>query len=298
MVREFFVRGIWLLAAPFLAGCAWVLPDLEPSETILEAEVVEVPMQFSGGGFTLELELEDGDRRQMLLDTGASVMALSSEVVEELDLWTIPTLRRLRGATETRTGWMRTGDLDSVVLDGTGEARFQDVGFWVVDLPGAHDGLFGLPLFADCLVTIDGPRGVLRLQRGELPPPDGRRIFEYDLVHQIPVLPIAVGGLTVDVALDTGFDGILSLPQELESQLRWKDARGVPVRVRTVHGESVEMGRQLDGELRLGAISLKDPHVLVGRGSPLLGVAVLRQLRVTFDQANRRVRLEHPAADH
>ena len=62
-----------------------------------------------------------------------------------------------------------------------GGALFTGLNAITIDAPGmlgstgdSPRGIIGLSTFADCLFTIDYPRGVLRIENGQLPTADSR----------------------------------------------------------------------------------------------------------------------------
>ena len=67
-------------------------------------------------------------------------------------------------------------------------------------------GILGLPLFRDCLLTLDFPEQRVRFESDELPLPDGETIeYSADATHDYGVtVTVQLAGLPVKVHLDTG----------------------------------------------------------------------------------------------
>ena len=66
------------------------------------------------------------------------------------------------------------------------------------------DGILGLSVFSEYLVTLDYPAKLLRLEKGELPKADGAEILDYKKQGGIPLLELSVGCTKIDAHLDSG----------------------------------------------------------------------------------------------
>jgi hypothetical protein len=156
------------------------------------------------------------------------------------------------------------------------------------------DGILGFGLFAECLLTLDYPGNVLRIERGELPAA-GSIPFRDE--RGIPQVDLDVAGRTVPADVDAGAMGGFSLPDTLMAELTLASAPRVVGKARTVSNTFEIRGATLRGTITLGGLRFVDPEVVFQPLFPManVGTRVLQRYRVTFDQKNRRMKLEQPA---
>lgn len=155
------------------------------------------------------------------------------------------------------------------------------------------DGVLGLHLFADLLLTFDYRAGRLIAERGALPAPDGRNVFGYPADPRGIMLPLKIGARSFDAVLDTGNSRqALFVPEALLAQLPTrgeKQARGI---ARTVSQEIAISAQRLAAPVTLGAVTLPvEEAAFPALGVANLGSRGLQGLEVTIDQKNRRVRV-------
>jgi len=174
-----------------------------------------------------------------------------------------------------------------------GSARFLDVPATMDDLSAfGMDGILGFPLFADLVLTIDGPGNRLRLSEEQIPSSNST---QYELPLKEDATCPEVGGLVAGhkalFKIDSGFDGTLYLPRSAGEGLDIEPASPPEQEVRTVMGiRTVKVGTLRDPVV-LGGLTLDDVPVMIGMGRVLLGGGFLRQHVVSFDQRSRLVRL-------
>ncbi|GEM_PF-6050931 len=145
------------------------------------------------------------------------------------------------------------------------------------------DGLLGLGLFADCLLTLDYPTRTLILAQGKLPPKDGLDILPYELKHGIPHIDILAGGTTLRMAIDSG-GGFIDVAAD--------DLKGLPIHagpIRLPGSQSLYVRAKCDFSIGRHVVSC--PLVSSSKGfERTLGARLLQQFSVTFDQTQRLVR--------
>ena len=191
---------------------------------------------------------------------------------------------------------MKTIDLGGARFTGlTGSVLPEDA----VRLDEPVDGILGFGLFADCLFTLDYPASRVRLAKGELPPANGKETLSYRDPHGIPSITLRVGDLDVDADLDAGSMGGFSLPESLASKLKLASEPRVVGHARTLSSSFDIKAADLDGEIALGGYKFSRPTVEFQPAFPVanVGSRVLRAFVLTFDQTNRRVRLERAAGE-
>jgi hypothetical protein len=159
-------------------------------------------------------------------------------------------------------------------------------------------GVLGNPLFADRLLTLDLGKGEVRIEQGELPPaPD---VVTYEPSEGgVFRIPIAIGKLQLDAAIDSGSPSGLALPKRYAEQLPLITPLAEVGRGRTVNSEFIVYSATVDAPVRIGVNTFERPVVAFNDVLPgaLFGRAILEQIVLTIDQKNRRIRFTpRPAA--
>ena len=253
-----------------------------PREVRLGAPVVEVPLLRISERPAVEVLVDGQGPFRFGIETGARFVALAPRVAEKLGL--AGESFRLKGIK-------------------IGEARF-------LDLPAAParfaddriDGILGLPLYEDLLLTIDYPGAKVRFERGALPPADGKSILPMKRAGPFWAVPVDVAGVKMQAILDTRASGTLGVVPKTAEKLSFA---APPVVIGMARGAAipevpVKLAR-LKGDLHLGAITFQKPVVGIRPlpphfpEEPLLGSAALGQMVVTLDQKSATVRFSRPA---
>lgn len=231
---------------------------------------------------------------RFLVDTGAQGQARAdSALVRALGL--------------TPTGRVSAGDtsgsrieLDTVLLPSVevGGVTFKNIVAAVRDYnagqTGARiDGVLGLDLFVDHLLTMDYRSSTLSLRTGALPEPDGLRTFEMTLPRGVPALRIQVAGQVFEADLDTGAAGAVMLPASAASSLPLVSKPVLSGIARTATGTFEVLTATLDGTLQVGEWTIAQPALEFSDRftHANVGSRLLREFVVTVDQRNRRIRL-------
>jgi predicted aspartyl protease len=150
-------------------------------------------------------------------------------------------------------------------------------------------GIIGREFFADGLLVIDYPAGMLTfsrragLKRGE------PGVLSYQRAFRVPV---TIGGVAAEANLDTGANVSFVLPRALFDRL---DAGPVSAAgTGQLMNTSVETGRAtVRGPFRIGAATLSDVEVRVSDRYPelLAGAHALRHFAILIDQRSQSVAL-------
>src|SRR6185295_2496999 len=186
-----------------------------------------------------------------------------------------------------------------------GDATFSAVKLPVRDLPAApgrtqpeFDGVLGIGLFRDYLLTLDYPARRVRIEKGELPPADGREVLGFEDRYGIPSIKLQVGDLEVAADVDSGnMRGELVLPASYIGKVPLEKDPVVVGRGRTGFNEFEIKQAPLKGAVRIGSQSVERPLVDFVEVFPHanVGHAFLRRFAVTIDQKNHRIRFKVPA---
>lgn len=274
-----------LLLAPASAQTGSPLPTVPPTV---------VPMDLRWQKPAIQVKLNGTGPYWLLLDSGAGPhLIVDSDLAAALQL---PVEGKGKVGDPSHSHAL---DVDQVSVDRVeiGDLSYEAVEAlsWDRPLYSADDrprGVVGLGLFGGMLVTFDYPAGKVRLERGDLPEPDGVTVLKAPVAHNIPSVEIDVAGERLMARLDTGSTGFLTLPPGLAKQL---PLAGEPVevgRAHTVNGQYPVLSATLQGEVRLGGLRIERPtlHFTESIGANV-GSELLRALTVTIDKRNERVRL-------
>src|SRR4051812_429630 len=182
-----------LALATVLSWAIWQSPQLRSADTSLP---LEVTMQAGEGMPTVEVMINGEGPFVFGFDTGA-------QAGPRVDNWLVDKLKlksngQVQATDPSRRNFQasETYNLDSIAIAGL---RFTDVtvvgrNFQNSPRPLKVDGVIGLNLFADYLVTLDFPAGKLRFEKGELPKSDGAEILDYQNDAGIVVVELSVAG--------------------------------------------------------------------------------------------------------
>jgi hypothetical protein len=253
-----------------------------PKEVRLARPVVEVPLLRITGRPAVEVFVEGKGPFLFGIETGARFVAIAPRVATSLGL---------------------EGEAFRVKEIAIGDASF-------LDLPAARarfaderiDGILGLALYEDLLLTLDFPAKKVRFERGALPAPDGKTLLPMTRAGPFWAVPVEVAGVPFHAILDTRGPGTLGVNPAAAAKLPFASP---PAVVGTARGAAiaetpVRAGR-LEGDLRLGALTFARPLVGIRQlpahfpEEPLLGIEALEQMMVTLDQKSAVARFSRPA---
>jgi predicted aspartyl protease len=158
---------------------------------------------------------------------------------------------------------------------------------------GACDGVLGFTLFRDYLMTLDYPNRRMTLAEGALTPDGENSVLPFRMPDGVPVAAMRIGGLQVDVLMDSGGEG-LSLPERLVQRLKFAVD---PVAFAAGQSFSTRFeikAAKLAGDVQLGEYTFERPFVEIHSAFPLanFGSCPMQNFALTFDQKNLLVRFE------
>jgi hypothetical protein len=262
------------------------------------ASAVSVPMDLTFQKPVVEARINGKGPFRFFLDTGAGGTVLNDDLVAELAL---PVVGTARMGDPANPGAIQ---VDQVQVDAVqiGDATVRDITASSWDrttlyggVPNAPRGVLGLPLFRDCLLTLDYPTQAVRIEKGALPGADAAHVIAYetDESGQLPVIPLEVGGLSLQAHLDSGNMGGLSLPKSYADRL---SLMGEPEEVgqgRTVASTFTIWRATLNGDVLIAGNRIEKPEIYFNDGMKHVNVGydILRRFAVTLDQENQRMRL-------
>jgi hypothetical protein len=252
----------------------------------------EVEMHACEGLPTITVKINGRGPYLFGIDTGAQGLAhVSARLAGELGL--IP-------VGEILTGDPSGGNARAVPVYRLGTLQLGGLTFSGVEVPELSfgegiDGMLGLELFEEFVLTLDYGRAHLIAARGELPAPNGETILNYTPGPGGSVqIPIRIGALETAVNLDTGAGRTgLALPPEKLAQVPIHSEPRVIGTGRTASQEFEIKLVELAAPVAFGAVTLPVTAVTFPSPDPVgvLGSEALRAMVVTIDQRTRRVRI-------
>jgi hypothetical protein len=276
----------------------------KPRETILPASGVHVPFQLANSRAVpvVRAKIDGKGPFSFIYDTGASGIVLDEAFVRSLGL-ELGAEQPIGDPSKAAPIIAHEVSLASIEL---GDATFRGVTAVAIDrsrFDKGEDlkGVLGLPLFADCLFTLDYPGSEIVLAKGELGAPgkaEGQGvILAYDADGPLPRIEIAVDDKKILAHVDSGAPSGWTFPKPFVEGMKWKEEPRVLGRGRTANNEFEIWRGRLAGTLRLGSFEIAEPEVNFNDQFPFanIGYRALKEYAITFDQHGHRIRLEKKA---
>ena len=284
----------WLALATILSWAIWQAPPDRSADT-LQKLPVEVALQPGDPLFTVDVMINGQGPFVFGFDTGAQAgPRLDVSLVEKLKL---KSTGQVQATDPSRLNFQNseTYKVDSLSI---GSLRFADVAvigrnFQNSPRPLKVDGVLGLNLLADYLVTLDFPAKKLRLDKGELPKSDGAEILDYKNDTGIATVDLSVADKKIKARLDTGNAiGAFVFPTSFAEKLNFAGEPRVVGRARSATGETEIKQVQLKDVIKLGRHEFPDATIVYPALGDIgnIGLKTLSQFVITFDQKNERVR--------
>jgi hypothetical protein len=306
MIMNYTMRRFFRLLRPLLVVAAiitWVSGHTDQARSADSGPKlpVEIPLRMEGGLPVIELMVNDQGPFLFGIDTGAQGSSrIDTSLVEKLQLKPSGKVQATDGSGRNPQT-AETVKLDSISI---GNLRFADVtagsrNFKNSPRPMKIDGIVGLSLFSDYLVTLDFPKERLRFERGELPKSDGTEILDYQLEHGVPSVELNVGTAKIIAHLDSGNSiGAFVLPTAFVEKLTQISEPKVVGPARSASGKMEIKQVQIKELVRLGRHEFPEATItfpaLGDTGN--IGAKILSQFALTFDQQHERVRFTRPEA--
>ena len=266
----------------------------------LPADPVEVPMRMVNRRPLVDVRINGGGPYTFLIDTGGSGTARADKsLVDKLKLEVVGEARGSAGMGGQAVPMpiVRYATLE------IGGAIFKDVDAASRDYNEGRDtridGIIGIGLFSTCLVTLDFARGVLRIERGTLPEPDGKEVVPFTNPRGIAEFPIRVAGIEIVAHVDTGAMADITLPLSFAEKLPLGAPPAVVGKAMTVSGPMEISEAPLKGNVEIGSHQIAEPTLqftpAMRQGN--LGIGVLSEFALTIDQQNKRIRFSRSSTD-
>lgn len=268
-----------------------------PYKTVeLPAAAVEAPM-LDGLLAVVEARVNGQGPFRFGIDTGAGGGGrVSQSLVDKLALPVVGEAMSGDPSGKSRRA-VKIVEIEKLTV---GEATFGGVSVSAGEFgPLEVDGIVGIGLFSEHLLTLDYPRRRIRIERGELPPADGKKVLEYvPTGGGIPTLRLRIGDIEAEAHIDSGNTrSEIVVPTAIVERLKLAAEPVTIGKARTPFNEFDIRQAPLAGSLVLGAYEARNPRIDIVDLFPYvnLGHKFLQRFTVTIDAKNRRIRFEPEA---
>ncbi len=273
-----------------------------PDAVEVPAAGIAVPMKFRNSMPAFDVMVNGEGPFFFALDTGGMGLARADvSLVEKLKLEKVGDIQASDGSGQGPTRTMDIVGLNEIRL---GDAVFKGLTAASRDYNRGRaehiDGILGIHLFQDHLLTLDYPGQELRLETGELPEADGETVLNLVPELGMPALEIEVAGEKILCHIDSGnMAGEIVLPTSLAEKLPLQGEPEVVGRARTVTNEIEIKAATLDGSVMIGGHEIKNPRVTFAEifRTGNIGSGMLKHFAMTLDQKNGRVKFEKPTEE-
>ena len=268
-----------------------------PKETSLPADKVELTMNRFHRLPMIDMTINGEGPYRMIVDTGAAGIVVTPALAKKLSLPSPPGMSENMELRVQTPGGAVSATLQYAEKLEMGGASFGGVWVFAMELPFGDDmdGVIGMNVFKECLLTFDYPNNLVVLSKGNLPKANGKEILEYTtprMPDTHPFIQLSIDGEPRPVLIDSGLSSWFSVPKEDSN--KYKFLKG-PVEARM--GQSVGAKRshtdagQIQATFEVGQYTIDNPVVLLGKDH-MIGTLFLENFAVTFDAQNKRVRFD------
>jgi predicted aspartyl protease len=271
----------------------------EPAPAFVSPEepelLVSVPIGTDHGHIDIQVTIGGNGPFRFQVDTGSGyAVTIDKTLVQKLGLEEVATTLNSDG--RGKAVKKPVVQLEGLALGGyaLGAQRAMVDDYSWIDPERPVMGLLGLPVFRGAVTHIDYPNGVLELTRGELNRSDPETL-RYTASRGIPSIRIKVGKRSLRAVLDSGAEGALVLPLSFMKGLCTEAPPVVIGRATTANSTSDVLGAKLVDPLFVGTAKIEEVDVyFMQLDFAVVGPGVLDRFRMSFDPANKLVRLAVP----
>lgn len=242
-----------------------------------------MPLFLSEGRVIMLLRSKGRTPFPVVFDTGTNGNALDTRVATQLGL------KKLQGKEHkvidgsTGKGFVTFGAvLPEIAVQ---DYRLGDLEVSVYDWNKPSEvGIFGPNMFENRLVYIDLSKSRLRVRANDVSarPLTGRHGY----INNLPAAEISLPDVGIVAAkLDSGNNAPLLLPESYISRVKLKTKPEIVGRTTSVSGTRDVLGGTLDGEVKIGGLTLSGLDVIFVGLLPNVGLPILRRLKLLIDPA-------------
>ena len=255
-------------------------------------KVIVIPMDLSSQRPVIKVMINNKGPYRFIFDTGSSGSDIDSELARELGLEVI------------RKDTLYTPGSDDMLM--SEKIRVSKVSFLGTDIAVRAvmntipirqmlpvDGIISPEFFSDYLITLDYPNSKLLLAKGELTKAD-KDVISFNQNDMVINFDIFVNDRKVEAHMDSGNPSGFNIPYSQKDKLSFKKEPILAGMIRTPVTSFKRWSATLNGTIKVGNITYKDPVVNLVEGFKFvnLGYQVFKDLKITIDKKNNLIKFE------
>jgi len=162
----------------------------------------------------------------------------------------------------------------------------------IASIPSNLDGILGMQLFSNYILTIDYPNKEIILQK-DLNDNDSRKDYiPYNYENNTIEISVDVSNQNISFLVDTGHRGTITLPMSYSSKIPLSESLQPFGISATVTNTYTRKKSKIYGLVNIaGNTILNPPIVFADEHSPnLLGFGILEHFKISIDQINKLIR--------
>lgn len=276
------------MRAVFVVALAVFLHAFAEASTAVEDAPIELPTEMCRNYFFVPVTLasKEGypeDRTLWFLhDTGAS-----SSFVDPDSIKRVANIRPEPG-TRVNMRDVSIGPLEYSRIT----ARASELDHLSVALGRRIDGILSFGAFKDYLLTLDYQAGVLRLEKGRLPKPNGVDVFSAKGKDYRPWTTVKFGNRSRRMLIDSGAGTASFVVRRIHKYRTVLEPKvtGVTAGLKPDDLEVRKTARAAQPVL-LGSRTLQAPILASTKDTEIIGARVMQHFVWTFDQSTKRFRM-------
>lgn len=253
-------------------------------------ESVRLAMPQTGGRSIVDVMIGENGPYAFFIDSGSSVTVIDSGIAETLSPEVV-------GRVPIGAPGGATVDADRVAMPtfSAGDLTVEDATALVLDIAtmtgGVMEGILGMDLFGEFLLSLDPSHERATILRGTLPP-DAPGVVQAEGDDGSLIFPVDVAGQTVMAHIDHGSPSGLTLGIELLESVPTLGEGGGQMTAGMVGGTRTVHSHTLDGVFRFAGMEFENPRIGFMDPSPgtaNIGSQILNGLVTTLDHRTRRI---------
>lgn len=276
--------------------------QLRPRATRAPQRTVELPLAWRGSMPTVEVWVNGQGPFTFAIDTGGQGSArVSPSLIERLQL---PIVGEIQGGDPSgrATVTMPVAELEHMSIGDVEFEGIQAASREYAAMPGSRaiDGILGIHLFAEIVITLDYETQRLLLSQAPYFPPRGALMLPLTSDPDgIPSVAATLGDMSLNMMIDTGKMGGLGVPAEMIPSLTLLEEPRVAGRGRTITGVVEIMSAKVSETFALGNLRIEEPTLEYTdlMAVSILGSKFLKGRVLTIDQTERRAWIRDAAVD-
>lgn len=277
-------------AAVLISSGVVIAEQAHPTATpqlLFKGESQDLSMHKVAGRDLVQVYVGEVGPYDFLIDTGASVSVVDTKIASELGLEVVGNMEiGAPGGAQVASDMVSLPEfrVNGLTIKGSTPLVFSMEQMTA----GVMQGVLGMDLFREVLLSIDAKRGIATVSRNSLDP-DSPEVIKYDDSQGRMIFNINVMGRPVRTQIDTGSPAGFTLPADLQDQLPTDAESGSTATVQLVGSQREVTRLRLNGGITFAGVHYENPEVSFMRPSPHtgnIGQKILSDMIISVDQRN------------